>query len=136
MPHTDTTSDVSGSSLVIIEASVETAEAAQALGYHTIFVQRPGGLVEELLDDHALLHSVDLGDEDFPRFVDRVLRPLSPTAAVALDEPGRASAGIVNEILGVPSEVAVECARRLRAARRDRLGPGPAVVRNPGEVGL
>ncbi|MEU3660329.1 hypothetical protein AB0E77_11280 [Streptomyces sp. NPDC032940] len=127
-------SEEPGPSLVIIEASIETAEAAYALGYHAIFVQSPGGPVQELLDDHALLHPVELDGKDFPDFVDRVLRPLAPAAAVALDGAGEDSADAVNGILGIPAAAAAEHRARLRATRGETEGRVPVMTDRLGEV--
>ena len=82
--------------------------------------------MEELLDDHALLHSLDFTDDNFEIFVDRVLQPLAPAAVVTLDESARASADRANDVLGVPRTTAAEVGARLRAAVRElqRREPG------------
>ncbi|GAB2953665.1 hypothetical protein [Streptomyces heilongjiangensis] len=118
MAHEYTTpvSDGGDAALVVMQATAEVAEAAHALGRPAIFVQQPGGPVEELLDDHALLHSLDFTDDTFADFVGRVLQPLAPRAVVTLDESARASADRANEILGVPRTTADEIRARLRAA--------------------
>lgn len=111
-------SDGGDATLVVVQATPEDAEAAHALGRPAVFVQQPGGPVEELLDDHALLHSLDYTADVFEEFVVRVLKPLSPQAVVTLEESARASADRANDLLGVPRITAEEVTARLRAAVR------------------
>lgn len=111
-------SDGGDATLVVVQATPEDAEAAHALGRPAVFVQQPGGPVEELLDDDALLHSLDYTADDFEEFVVRVLQPLSPRAVVTLDESARAAADRANDVLGVPRTTADEITARLRAAVR------------------
>lgn len=117
--HTPPVSDGGDAALVVVQATTEVAEAAHALGRPAIFLQQPGGPVEELLDDQALLYSLDFTDHVFEEFVERVLEPHSPRAVVTLDESARASVDRANDVLGVPRTTADEIGGRLRAAVRE-----------------
>lgn len=116
--------------LVVIQASVDVAAAAHRLGRPAVFVQQPGGPVAELLDDQALLHSLDHAGAGFPDFVERVLRPLDPRAVVTLDETAGPAAELANDVLGIPRETADRVRARLLA--EVRTPNGPAATAAPG----
>jgi precorrin-6x reductase len=107
------------SPLVVIQANSRAARAAHSFGIPTVFVQRPGSPVEEVLDDRALLHQIDFADENFSDFVTRILRPLGPRAVVAADESARTAARLANRALGVDSALAQQFEADLRAAAHE-----------------
>ncbi|MGW1614324.1 hypothetical protein ACWCQZ_33765 [Streptomyces sp. NPDC002285] len=100
--------------LVVIDASVRTARSAHTLGCHTVFVQRPGAPVHDLVDDFSGYYSVDFTGETFKEFVLEVLRPLAPTAVVSLSDDGALPAALANSLLGTPGTTA-DVLRRLTA---------------------
>ncbi|KAB1140007.1 hypothetical protein F7R91_37660 [Streptomyces luteolifulvus] len=100
--------------LVVIDASVRTARSAHTLGCHTVFVQRPGAPVHELVDDFSGYYNVDFTGETFEGFVLEVLRPLAPTAVVSLSDDGVLPAALANSLLGTPGTQA-DVLRRLTA---------------------
>ncbi|MGW2056450.1 hypothetical protein ACWCOZ_21500 [Streptomyces sp. NPDC001840] len=88
--------------LVVIDASVRTARSAHTLGCHTVFVQRPGAPVHDLVDDFSGYYTVDFTGETFKGFVLEVLRPLAPTAVVSLSDDGALPTALANSLLGTP----------------------------------
>ncbi|MEV6165595.1 hypothetical protein AB0L71_27505 [Streptomyces sp. NPDC052052] len=104
--------------LVIIDANVRTARIAHTLGYHTVFVQRPGTAVHELVDDFSGYYTVDFTGEEFTGFVAEVLRPLGPTAVVSLSDDGVLPAAVASSLLGTPG-TPVDVVHRLTSAPSD-----------------
>ncbi|MZD56777.1 hypothetical protein [Streptomyces sp. SID5606] len=88
--------------LVIVDASVRTARIAHTLGCHTVFVQRPGAPVHDLVDDFSGYYSVDFTGQAFEEFVVEVLSPLAPAAIISLSDDGVLPASIANSLLGTP----------------------------------
>ncbi|MFE4832204.1 hypothetical protein [Streptomyces sp. NPDC056672] len=88
--------------LIVIDASVRTARSAHTLGCHTVFVQRPGAPVHELVDDFSGYYSVDFTGETFKGFVLEVLRPLAPAAVISLSNDGALPAALANSLLDTP----------------------------------
>jgi hypothetical protein len=93
---------------------VRTARIAHTLGCETVFVQRPGAPVHELVDDLSGYYSVDFTGKTFEGFVTEVLRPLGPTAVVSLSEDGALAAAAANSLLGTTG-TRVDVVRRLMA---------------------
>ncbi|MFI7288291.1 hypothetical protein ACIBRY_16815 [Streptomyces anulatus] len=100
--------------LVIIDASVRTARTAHTLGCRTVFVQRPGDPVHEVVDDFSGYYSVDFSGETFTGFVEEVLRPLAPAAVISLSDEGALPAALANSLLGTAG-TPIEVVRRLTA---------------------
>ncbi|MEU1437698.1 hypothetical protein ABZ438_27070 [Streptomyces sp. NPDC005786] len=105
--------------LVLIDATVNTAKAAHALGCHTVFVQQPGSCAQDLVDDQSGYYSVDFTGDAYESFVDEVLRPLNPIAVVSLSAAGIAPAAVATELLstpGTPTSVLTALAEGVRPA--------------------
>jgi hypothetical protein len=115
--------------LVVIDADVATARLAHALGYRTVFVQRPGAPVQALVDDHSGYYTVDFASDAFAGFVEEVLRPLAPTAVISRSGDGARPAELANALLATAGS-AVEVTERLAGAGP----PGPPEERRAGTV--
>ncbi|WP_128817827.1 hypothetical protein [Streptomyces sp. S063] len=110
--------------LVIVDATVHTARTAHALDCRTVFVQRPGAPVHELVDDSSGYYSVDFTrDALFTGFVEAVLRPLAPTAVISLSDEGARPAALANAVLGTAGTPA-EVIERLAAGTPDKPAHG------------
>ncbi|OCC10717.1 hypothetical protein [Streptomyces sp. PTY087I2] len=101
--------------LVIVDATAHTARTAHVLDCRTVFVQRPGTPVHELVDDSSGYYSVDFTQDTlFTGFVEEVLRPLAPTAVISLSDEGARAAALANAVLGTAG-TPVEVIERLAA---------------------
>ncbi|MEU2071379.1 hypothetical protein [Streptomyces anulatus] len=110
--------------LVVIDATTHTARTAHALGCRTVFVQRPGAPVHELVDDSSGYYSVDFTQTAlFTGFVEEVLRPLAPTAVISLSDEGAMPAARANAVLGTAG-TPVEVIERLTAGMPDEAAVG------------
>ncbi|AZK97707.1 hypothetical protein B7R87_30320 [Streptomyces tsukubensis] len=87
---------------MVIDATVPVAETAHSLDCHTFFVQQPGSPARSLVDDTSGYYSVDFTGDIFADFVDKVLRPLHPTAVVSVSAGGSSAAAVAGELLGTP----------------------------------
>lgn len=119
---------LSSKRLVVIDADVHTARTAHALGCHTVFVQRPGSPVPDLVDDQSGYYSVDFTGKRFPEFVKEVLSPLAPTAVVSLSSAGLRPAALASAQLGTPGTPPAVADRLTRAVSGRQEPDGYEVI--------
>ncbi|MBZ6081330.1 hypothetical protein KVH15_09765 [Streptomyces olivaceus] len=89
-----------------MDATTQVARAVQATGDRVLLVQLPGSPADTLIDARANLFSVDFTDKSFSGFVDKVLQPLAPDAALSLSDRGAAAAALVRTRLGLSEAIA------------------------------
>ena len=98
-----TTEHATAARLMVIGASATIAAIARGIDPRTIFVQRAGSAVTDLIGPDSNLYSLDFTDERlFRGFLEQVARPLGVAAVVSVTEAGLRPAAVANEVLGTP----------------------------------
>lgn len=92
-------SRTSEETVVIIDASAETAHEARELSCRTVFVQLPGSPVDRIVGDSSGYYSVDFSAPSFSEFVKTVLVPLAPSSVISRTAKGQAAASVAHAVL-------------------------------------